>query len=324
MDTPSPSSSSAFSKSPGFLRMFAPGKLTLGVFFPIAAYPGDLPPLAGQAELASAADSGGFAALWTRDIPLRDPNFGDTGQLLDIWVWMTYMLSFIKKASIATGSLILPLRHPVHIAKAAASLDLLSEGRLVLGLASGDRPVEFPAFGIDIQTVGARFQEGFHYLDTLLTQSFPHIQSALGSLAGADLVPKPLYGRIPLGITGGSRQPIEWTAQYADFWITYPRDVLFQNQVVSRWREALEQVGATEEKPVAQSLYIDLTEDPSTPAAPIHLGFRLGRYRLIELLERLQKININHVAFNLKFSRRPVHEVIDELSKEVVPLFPSL
>ena len=116
--------------------MFAPGKLTLGLFFPIAACEGDLPSLQGQTGLASAADEGGFAAPWTRDVPLPD----------------------LKQAALPTGSLILPLRHPVHTAKAAASSDLLSGGRLVLGLASGDRPVEFPAFGVDLGTRGERFR----------------------------------------------------------------------------------------------------------------------------------------------------------------------
>lgn len=303
--------------------MFAPGKLTLGLFFPIAAYEGDMPLLEGQTTLAAAADEGGFAALWTRDVPLRDPSFGDLGQMLDPWVWMTYMLPYVKQAALATGSLILPLRHPVHTAKAAASLDLLSGGRLVTGVASGDRPVEFPAFGVDLSTRGERFRETFGYLETLLGESFPRIHSSLGELVGADLVPKPGHGRLPIGVTGSSQQSPDWIAANADFWLTYPRAPQAQAQVLGDWRAAVGRAGAAFQKPVAQSLYVDLAADPDEPPRPIHLGFRLGRNRLIELLRMFSQMGVNHVAFVLKFSRRPVTEVVDELAREVVPLFPA-
>lgn len=309
--------------TPGFSRMFAPDQLTLGLFFPIASYEGDMPSLEGQSELAAAADVGGFAALWTRDVPLRDPSFGDLGQVLDPWVWMTYMLPYVKQAALATGSLILPLRHPVHMAKAATSLDLLSDGRLVMGLASGDRPVEFPAFGVDLATRGERFRESFNYLETLLSESFPHISSPLGELAGADLVPKPEHGRLPIGVTGGSQQSPDWIAAHADFWVTYPRSPHMQARVLEDWRTAVASAGATFRKPVAQSLYLDLDADPDALPQPIHLGFRLGRKALVELLRMLQQIGVNHVAFVLKFSRRPVADVVDELAREVVPLFPA-
>ena len=67
----------------GFQRMFAPGRLTLGVFFPIEAFKGDQPTMRNQEYLARRAEELGFAALWFRDVPLRDPNFGDIGQVYD-------------------------------------------------------------------------------------------------------------------------------------------------------------------------------------------------------------------------------------------------
>src|SRR4051794_33016689 len=57
----------------GFRTMFAPGRLTLGVFFPIEAYQGDQPTMRDQERLARRAEELGFAALWVRDVPLRDP-----------------------------------------------------------------------------------------------------------------------------------------------------------------------------------------------------------------------------------------------------------
>ncbi|MDX1802179.1 MAG: LLM class oxidoreductase [Marinobacter sp.] len=307
----------------GFRRVFAPRKLTCGLFFPIAAYRGDMPELGDQTTLAAKADEGGFAALWSRDVPLRDPDFGDVGQILDPWVWMTYMLPFVRQAALATGSLILPLRHPIHLAKAAASLDTLSGGRLMLGLASGDRAIEFPAFGVDHAGRGDRFREGFRYLEALLGETYPVLRTSLGELSGADLVPKPAHGRLPLGITGGARQTPGWVAEHADFWLTYPRPLQQMAQVMAQWRQSVHEAGAQLEKPVAQSLYIDLAEDPDESPKPIHLGYRLGRNWLIQLLGGLQEIGVNHVAFILRFSRRPAAEVLDELIAEVIPTFPA-
>ncbi|WP_234815094.1 LLM class flavin-dependent oxidoreductase, partial [Noviherbaspirillum denitrificans] len=124
----------------GFRRMFSPDRLTLGVFFPIESFERDQPSMQHQEYLARRAEELGFAALWFRDVPLRDPSFGDIGQVFDPWVYLGWIAAQTREIALATGSIVLPLRHPLHTAKAAASVDQLSGGRLVLGLASGDRP----------------------------------------------------------------------------------------------------------------------------------------------------------------------------------------
>lgn len=62
-----------------FRRMFSKNRMTIGVFFPIEAFEGDVPAMSGQERLAQQAEKLGFSALWTRDVPLRDPTFGDVG-----------------------------------------------------------------------------------------------------------------------------------------------------------------------------------------------------------------------------------------------------
>src|SRR5678815_853619 len=198
------------SEANGFQKMFAPGRLTLGVFFPIEAFKGDQPTMRNQEYLARRAEELGFAALWFRDVPLRDPNFGDIGQVYDPWVYLGWIAAQTRTIALATGSIALPLRHPLHTAKAAASVDQLSGGRLVLGVASGDRPVEFPAFGVDYDTRDVLFREHLHVLRTVLTEQFSEIQSHLGSVHDVDLLPKPVSGKLPMLVTGSSRQSTEW------------------------------------------------------------------------------------------------------------------
>jgi luciferase-type oxidoreductase len=307
--------------APGFRRMFARGRLTLGLFFAIESYVGDTPTMEGQVELSRAAEAAGFAALWVRDVPLRDPTFGDLGQIYDPWVWLGLATGATEEIALATGAIVLPLRHPLDVAKAAASVENLSDGRLVLGVASGDRPVEFPAYGVDYQARGEIFAEALAYIREALERSFPTIDSTLGHLRGADLVPKPRHGRIPIAVTGSSRQTMDWIATHSDAWITYPRSPELQAQVADAWQAAVHRAAKVDWKPFAQSLYIDLEEDPDAAPEPIHLGFRLGRHTLLELLAYLERIGVNHVILNLKYGRRPAADVVDELGREVVPQF---
>src|SRR5215813_3485649 len=219
--------------------MFAPGRLTLGVFFPIEAFSGDRPTMVDQVPLARRVEELGFGALWFRDVPLRDPSFGDVGQVFDPWVYLGYIAAQTRRIVLATGSIVLPLRHPLHTAKAAASVDQLSGGRLVLGVASGDRPVEFPAFGVLAEQRGELFRENLHVMRQALESSFEPVSSSYGAVVGADLVPKPV-ARLPLLVTGSSRQLPEWIARFSDGWITYPRPTLQQVRLARQWHESVE------------------------------------------------------------------------------------
>lgn len=309
--------------SPGFQRMFVQNQLTVGVFFPIEAYKGSIPTMQHQVMLAQRAEALGFAALWFRDVPLHDPSFGDVGQIFDPWVYLGYIAAHTQSIALATGSIIFSQRHPLHLAKAAASVDQLSNGRLVMGIASGDRPVEFPAFGVDFESRGDRFCHTFHDFKQVLAEDFPVIRSPLTHLEGADLLPKPSGHSIPLLVTGHSRQSPEWIAEHADGWLYYPRHPQMQSQMIEDWRKLTAQFAPGVFKPYAQSLYVDLVENPATLITPIHLGYRLGRDRLIDLFQHLQAIGVNHIGLNLKYGERPATEVLEEIGQEILPILQS-
>jgi luciferase-type oxidoreductase len=305
-----------------FQRLFAESQLTLGIFVPIEAYAGDVPTMRDHLALVQRAEAVGFTAVWVRDVPLHDPHFGDVGQIYDPWVYLGYLAAQTTTIALATGSIIFPLRHPIDLAKAAASVEVLSGGRLMLGIASGDRPVEYPAYGVDYPSRAARFRDTLRYFRQLLDAPFPAIESPLGTLPGADLLPKPSCP-IPIFVTGGSGQTLEWIAAHADGWLTYPRSPEQQARIIQEWRNATQSGPPARFKPFAQSLYIDLAARPDAPPQPIHLGYRLGRRSLLELLYTLRDIGVNHVIFNLKYGQRPAAEVLEELGREVLPLFPA-
>ncbi|MGV7029622.1 LLM class oxidoreductase [Methylobacterium symbioticum] len=307
------------SDTSGFQRMFVPGHLTVGVFFPIEAFQRDQPTMRDQERLAMRAEELGYAALWTRDVPLRDPNFGDLGQIYDPWVWLGWIAAQTREIALATGSIVLPIRHPLHTAKAAASVDRLSGGRFVMGVASGDRPVEFPAFGVPTDERDVLFRESFAVIRKVLDEEFPTLRSRFGHMLGnVDLVPKPM-GRLPILVTGSSRQSPEWIAEHSDGWITYPRSLERQAELAARWRDTTADVAPGVFKPFAQSLYVDLHANPDHPPQSIHLGFRGGRKVLLDFLVALRAIGVHHVILNLKYGARSAGEVLEEIGLEVLP-----
>ncbi|MBP1157003.1 luciferase-type oxidoreductase [Paenibacillus sp. PvR148] len=309
-----------FGQHQGYRRMFKEHHLTLGLFFPLESYEGSIPlmNLEEQVKLAKKAEQLNFGSLFVRDVPLYDLNFGDVGQIYDPWVYLGYLAAHTEKISLATGSIIVTLRHPLHVAKAAASIDKISGGRLVLGAATGDRPIEFPSFSVNFDQRGELFREALSVIKNVWKQDFPVIQSPGVHMVSGDLLPKPDLRDIPVLVTGHSGQSMEWIAENADGWLYYPRNLFYQTSLIRDWRAHLDGF-----KPFAQSLYIDLAEDPDEAASSIHLGFRIGRKGLIRYIENLKAAGVNHVIFNLKYGKRPAAEVIDELGEEVVPLFPA-
>ncbi|NKB60628.1 MAG: TIGR03571 family LLM class oxidoreductase [Gammaproteobacteria bacterium] len=308
---------------PGFHSVFSENKLTLGTIFPIEAYSSPVPFMQSQMEMASVAERGGFAALWSRDVPVLDPSFGDAGQIYDPWVWLGYVAAHTSHIALGTGSIILPLRRPVDLAKAAASVDQLSQGRLILGVASGDRPIEYSIYDVPFEQRDEAFRQTFQFIRKTAHRPKNWDNQHAAYSGQIDLLPKSHCGDIPLFVTGNSRQSLDWIAEYSDGWLMYPRPVAQQQTVLNQWQSTLteKQIGW---KPFCQSLYIDLTDDPDTSPSPIHLGYRLGRNRLIEHLVGLDHIGVNHVTFNLRFSKRPVDDVLLELCEYVVPCFPAL
>lgn len=320
---------SAFHAHPGYRRMFAPDRLTLGIFLPLRFYEGDMSVLAGQAELVSSIDRLGFAAVWVRDIPLFDPQFGDAGQVFDPFTYLAFLAARTRNVALATGSIIFSLRHPIDLAKASATIDQLSGGRLVLGIASGDRPIEFPAYGLEHARRGERFAQAVGYFRQLMAAGSLAVDSPLGQVSDAQMLPKPVAGAVPLIVTSSSGQSLDWIAEQADGWLTYPdathtvRGPQHLAEKIRAWRERIADGGF---RPHMTNEWLDLMDDPDYPPTPLRGGFvlRTGRNGLLALLERWQAAGVNHAALGIQFSQRPAAEVIEELAKEVLPHFPSL
>jgi len=316
------SAPSDFARHRGFARVFRPQGLTLGFIMPLEAYPnGPLPTLVDHVERAHQVDEAGFAGLWLRDVPFLDPGFGDAGQILDPFAYAGFLAAVTENISVGTAGVVLPLREPLIVAKQAASVDQLLVGRFLLGLSSGDRPEEYPAFGLDFGNRAERYRDALTMVKVALESSFPrHRSEHYGVLNGSlDLVPKPFSQRMPVVAIGRAGQSFEWLSKNVDAWIWHGPDVSQLSSIVPRWRDL---TGEGPFKPYGYGAMFDLLADPHAPLQPgRHL--RAGRNALIDLFKRHEADGVSHVMLNMKPSRRPAKDVILELAEYVLPHFPA-
>jgi luciferase-type oxidoreductase len=300
--------------------VFRPGNLSIGLIAPLEEYPNSpFPTLKDHARLAQLVDQAGFASIWLRDVPFYDPSFGDAGQMLDPFVYAGFLAAVTSRIAIGTTGIVLPLREPISVAKQAASVDLLTGGRFILGLATGDRPIEYPAFGVDFNSRAERYREAFEMVRTLNSQKFPSFNTSFhGKFTGdIDMLPKPVRGSLPMIAIGRARQPLEWLARNVDAWIWSVDDNPAIVDIVASLKAA---AGDRTPPPYGYSTFFDLHENPDAPAQRFHNVVRIGRKALVDRLLMQREIGVTHLALNLKPSRRPAESVINEMAEYVLPV----
>lgn len=308
----------------GYNEVFKANQLSIGLVIPIENYSqSTVPTMRQHLERVQLVEQLGFKAVWVRDVPFHVPAFGDAGQTFDPFTYLGFLAGQTKEIALGTASIALPLHHPVHIAKSAATIAQLSNGRFIMGVASGDRPVEYPAMNIEFEKRGELFRDAFNYIRKT-EEDFPILENnQFGFLNGQmDILPKPTSYKNPMLITGNSRQSMEWIAEHGDGWMYYPRPNMQQAYTIAEWRRTIAKYHDFS-KPFMQPLYVILEQDDDFKPQPIQLGFRIGANYLIEYFKTIEEIGVNHVAINLRFNSRNIETTLEELAIKVLPHFHS-
>ncbi len=124
------------------------------------------------------------------------------------FVLFAYLAAVTKKLVFATGIIILPQRQTALVAKQAACLDVLSGGRLRLGVATGWNPVEYEALGVPFAGRGARIDEQVAVLRALWTQPAVTFRGDFHAIPDAGINPLPVQRPIPIWMGGGGGSPL--------------------------------------------------------------------------------------------------------------------
>lgn len=163
-----------------------------------------------------------------------------------------------ERILLGTDIAILPLYHPVRLAEDVAQLDVMSQGRVILGVAIGYREEEFAAFQTPLKGRGTQFEEMIDLIKRLWTQDNVTFESRRYALSGFTLEPKPLQQpRPPIWLGGWGKLSIQRAAALGDAWIPGPTANLAKlKEAQGRYNEHLKSLGL-----VAHSRPRPLTRD---------------------------------------------------------------
>jgi luciferase-type oxidoreductase len=314
---------------PGYTRLFKRDELTVGLILPLETHARTPhPTMAGHLRMAQLAEQAGVAALWARDIPFYDPRYGDSGQIFEPLIYLAQLAAVTKRITLGTAGLVLPLREPLMLAKQLNSLDRLTDGRIVIGMSSGDRPSEYPYFGIDFDSRGERFRDVHEVFRSTSEKDFPHYASSrFGEADGSlTMLPKPLYGKVPTLAVGRSQQTLDWIATQMDGYMGFVPEPAQLKQFVREWNDASKQTGkddktANRAKPLAFGGFLYLHPRPDFAFQRIRGGFAIGSHALRGFLEQARDAGIEHVALNPKVTPRSYLDILDSLQRDVLPFF---
>ncbi len=298
--------------------LFHPVRLSFGIVLPAQTRTAADIQFDTQLGVATQADKLGFDALWVRDVPLNSQGYPDPVGHADPWVFLGALAGSTSKIALATGAIVLPLRHPLHIAKAALSTASLSKGRFVLGLGSGDRPSEYEMFGEDVENRKALFQSHWERLAAALRSNQEVIDESGRVRNEFAIRPGPQQGSVPMVAVGSSSQSLEWIARHATAWMTYYRPLSVQKDRLALWHNAQTKVTA-DFRGFGQSMVLELLDNSQAAYEELNLGARSGRRGLIAALSAMREAGIHHVAFNLITQGRPPGEVMEEIAADILP-----
>ncbi|MCK9486950.1 MAG: LLM class F420-dependent oxidoreductase [Dehalococcoidia bacterium] len=203
--------------------------MRIGVVFPHADLSGE--PIAIRAH-AQAAEDAGYTHYLAYDHVLgaqRDRPGGFTGPydsdtpFTDPFVLFSHLAGFTSRLEFVTGVIVLPQRQTALVAKQAADVALLSNGRLGLGVGIGWNAVEYEALGQDFHTRGRRLEEQVILLRRLFTEQVVDFEGRFDRIPLAGLAPRP-RAPIPIWMGGHADTVLDRVGRLADGWFPLLRD----------------------------------------------------------------------------------------------------
>ena len=173
-------------------------------------------------QMATRAEELGFDSIWVSEhifnVSYVFDRLGDRPYYEPLTI-LSYLAATTKRVGLGTSVLVLPYHNPIRLAKVAATLDVMSEGRLMLGVGVGVIGEELEAMGSTFRERGAITDEAIAVMKELWTQETPSYQGKYHSFEGMKFSPKPLQKpHIPLLVGGSSPGAIRRAARVGDGW----------------------------------------------------------------------------------------------------------
>ena len=278
-------------------------------------------------QLATRAEEMGLDSIWVTDhviIP-RDMPLIYRSDMLDPLAMLPWLAGVTERIALGTSVIVLPYRSPLPVAKLLASVDVISGGRLIVGVAVGWVEREFEALGVPFRERGRRTDEAIELFRTVWTQEYPELDSERHRRAGLQASPLPLQSpRPPILVGGASDAAMRRAARLGDGWhasgmppSTFRAGAL---AVANHWKDA-----KREGDPQLSLRIPILIEGIHRPAVdPALLGtrhvLRGPLASIVRELRQYQSAGCEHVALEVSYSTYPaILETIDVIAEEIRP-----
>lgn len=273
-------------------------------------------------RVAEACDRNGFFYLAASDhvcVPRSH-----AAAMSTVWYDTVATLGFVaavtRRVRLMSYVWVAPYRHPLITAKAFATLDALSGGRVILGLGAGHLEAEFAALGVDFGRRGALLDEAIDVVTAAFTDEYPQHQGPTWRVNDLGQCPRPVQlPRPPIWIGGSTRAALRRAAERGDGWLPQgvpemgmAAAIAFIKEHRSRTRGAV----AIEIGMNAPWLYLgkpSFETDPSTRSGtPAELA---------EIFHAMKRLGVQHCG--VRFRSRSCDELIEQIERfgnEVAPL----
>jgi probable F420-dependent oxidoreductase len=161
----------------------------------------------------------GFDSVWATDhivmpVQLKEPY----GQVLEPLTTLSYIASRTETLRVGTSCIVLPQRNPVLLAKQAAALDVLSKGRVILGLGAGWAEEEFGFLNADFKRRGKVMDESIRLMKTLWNDDIINFSGEFFHIKDALFLPKPVNKGIPVWIGGNGPVSVRRVVRLGEGW----------------------------------------------------------------------------------------------------------
>lgn len=177
-------------------------------------------------EVARAIEAAGFDACFVTDHPFPSDRFvNEAGghHAADPFVALAFAAAATTRLRLQTHILVLPYRNPFHVASAVASLDAMSGGRVIMGVAAGYLRDEFAALGADFEGRNAWCDEALRAIRAAWTQEGVRFEGTGYRADGHTLAPKPVQKpHPPIWVGGNSTMAIRRAVELGDGWLPIP------------------------------------------------------------------------------------------------------
>jgi probable F420-dependent oxidoreductase len=181
-------------------------------------------------RVAVAAEEAGFDSVWTGEhVVLPEPQVPPSPvpastPMLDPAVALSYVAAVTERVQLGTGIIILPQRNPLVLAKELASVDVVSNGRLIFGIGVGYLDKEFEALGITMDDRANRSLEYMEAMRAIWEMDNPEYHGTYVDFAGVEAHPRPVQARVPMVMGGHTAPAFRRSVTHSQGWYGFALD----------------------------------------------------------------------------------------------------